>query len=151
MGVQPIPEGSHSVTPYLVVERAGNLIDFLKKAFDAKEIHHMTQPDGTIMHAEVRIGDSLVMLGDACGEHKPMPCYLHLYVPDVDAVYQRALQAGAVSVREPADQFYGDRSAGVRDPAGNFWGIGTHKEDVAPDEIARRAQAAATRQRAASR
>jgi PhnB protein len=150
MGAQPVAGGFHSVTPYLVVERAGDLIDFLKKAFDAKETYRMTHPDGTIMHAEARIGDSLVMLGDACGEHKPMPCYLHLYVPDVDAVYQRALQAGAVSVREPADQFYGDRSAGVRDPAGNFWEIGTHKQDVATEEIARRAQAEA-KQRAASR
>ena len=148
MGAKPIPEGSHSITPYLVVERAGKLIDFLKQAFDAKELYRMAQPDGTIVHAQLKIGDSPVMLGEACGEHKPMPCSLYLYVPDADASYKRALQAGAASITEPADQFYGDRNAGVRDPSGNFWWIATHKEDVAPEELRRRAQAA-MKQRAA--
>jgi PhnB protein len=150
MAVKPIPEGFHSVTPFFIVERAGGFIDFLKRAFDAKELHRMAQPDGTILHAELRIGDSPVMLAEATGEHKPMPGCLYLYVPDIDAVYRRAVQAGGVSLSEPADQFYGDRSAGVRDPAGNVWWIATHKEDVAPDELERRAQAA-MKQRGAGR
>lgn len=93
------------------------------------------------MHAELRIGDSIVMLGDVAGEFKPMRSTIHLYVNDADTVYRRALQAGATSVREPADQFYGDRNAGVEDPCGNFWWIATHKEDVSPEELERRAAA----------
>src|SRR5688500_18311957 len=113
MAVKPIPDGYHSVTPYLGVQGATKLFDFLKRAFDAQEIHNLRQPDGTIMHAEVKIGDSVVMMGEAMGECTPMPGTLYLYVNDADAVYQRALQAGATSTMEPADQFYGDRSAGV--------------------------------------
>jgi len=142
MAVKPIPDGYHSVTPYLVVQGAAKLLDFLKQAFAAQELHRpMLRPDGTIMHAEVRVGDSVVMMGEPMGEHTPMPGSLYLYVPDVDAVYKRALQAGATSLTEPADQFYGDRSAGVTDPVGNRWWIATHKEDVAPEEIAQRAAA----------
>jgi PhnB protein len=141
MAVTPIPAGFHTVTPYLVVQGAAKLIDFLKQAFDAKEIMRMPLPDGTIMHAEVKIGDSIVMMGDARGEMKPMPAAIYLYVNDADATYQRALRAGATSTMEPADQFYGDRSAGVKDPVGNQWWIGTHIEDVPPDELARRAEA----------
>src|SRR6266511_6228386 len=109
MAVTPIPEGYHTVTPYLVVQGVPKLIDFLKQAFDAQEIMRMPRPDGTIMHAEVRVGDSAVMMGEARGEFKPMPGSLYLYVDDTDATYQRALQAGATSLMEPADQFYGDR------------------------------------------
>lgn len=142
MAVKPIPDGYHSVTPYLVVQGAAKLLDFLKQAFAAQELHRpMLRPDGTIMHAEVRVGDSVVMMGEPMGEHTPMPGSLYLYVPDVDAVYKRALQAGATSLTEPADQFYGDRSAGVTDPVGNRWWIATHKEDVAPEEMAQRAAA----------
>jgi uncharacterized glyoxalase superfamily protein PhnB len=141
MAVTPIPAGFHTVTPYLVVQGAAKLIDFLKQAFDAKEIMRMPLPDGTIMHAEVKIGDSIVMMGDARGEMKPMPAAIYLYVNDADATYQRALRAGATSTMEPADQFYGDRNAGVKDPVGNQWWIGTHIEDVPPDELARRAEA----------
>jgi uncharacterized glyoxalase superfamily protein PhnB len=100
----------------------------------------MPTPDGTIMHAEVRIGDSPVMMGEARGEHKPMPGSIYLYVDDTDATYRRALQAGATSLMEPADQFYGDRSASVVDPVGNHWFIATHIEDVPPEELARRAE-----------
>lgn len=141
MAVNPIPDGFHTVTPALVVQGASRLIDFLKQAFEAQELFRMAYPDGTIMHAEVKIGDSIVMMGEARGEPKPMPCSLHLYVNDADAVYKRALQAGATSTMEPADQFYGDRSAGVRDPSGNQWFIGTHKEDVPPEELKKRAEA----------
>ncbi len=141
MAPKPIPDGFHTVTPYLVVQGAAKELDFLKGAFEAKELFRMPQPDGTIMHAEVKIGDSIVMMGEARGQHKPMPCSLYLYVTDADAVYKRALQAGATSTMEPANQFYGDRTAGVRDPAGNQWMIGTHKEDVSPEELRKRAAA----------
>ncbi len=141
MAVTPIPEGYHTVTPYLVVQGVPKLIDFLKQAFDAQEIMRMPRPDGTIMHAEVRVGDSAVMMGEARGEFKPMPGSLYLYVDDTDATYQRALQAGATSLMEPADQFYGDRHAGVVDAVGNHWWIATHIEDVLPEELARRAEA----------
>ncbi len=142
MAVKPIPEGYHSITPYLVVEGAVKLIDFLKEAFGAEERERMAMPDGTIRHAELKIGDSMLMMGEASGEYKPMPTALYLYVTDTDSTYRRAVAAGATSISEPADQFYGDRNAGVTDPSGNKWWIATHKEDVAPEELARRAQAA---------
>jgi PhnB protein len=142
MAVKPIPDGYHSVTPYLVVQGTATLLDFLKQAFDAQEAFPpMQRPDGTIMHAEVHIGDSVVMMGEAMSENPPMPGSIYLYVHDADAVYQRALQAGATSLMAPADQFYGDRSAGVKDPVGNRWWIATHKEDVSPEELAKRAEA----------
>lgn len=140
MPVKPVPDGYHTVTPYLIVPGAAKLIEFMKQAFGAKETERMPQPDGTIMHAEVRIGDSVVMLADAGGQFKPRPAAIHLYVNDADATYKRALQAGATSLREPADQFYGDRSAGVADPVGNHWWIATHKEDVPREELAKRAE-----------
>jgi PhnB protein len=142
MAVKPIPDGYHSITPYLVVQGAGKLIDFLKQAFEAQESERLTRPDGTIGHAEVRIGDSIVMMSEASGEWKPMPGSMYLYVNDADATYKRALQAGATSTMEPTDQFYGDRSAGVKDLAGNHWWIATHKEDLSPEELAKRAKAA---------
>ena len=129
------------MTPYLTVQGAATLLDFLKQAFAATELHRMTQPDGTVGHAEVRIGDSVVMLAEARDEWQPMPGALYLYVHDTDAAYQRALQAGATSLMEPADQFYGDRNAGVKDPVGNHWWIATHKEDVSPEELAKREEA----------
>jgi PhnB protein len=143
MAVKPIPEGYHAVTPYLVVNGVAKLLEFLKQAFGAEETGpRATRPDGTIMHAEIRIGDSPLMLGEPSGEYKPMPAALYLYVNDCDAVYKRALQAGASSMMEPADQFYGDRNAGVKDASGNIWWIATHKEDVAPEEMKRRTEAA---------
>lgn len=141
MAVKPIPDGYHTVTPYLVVAEVAQLIDFLKQAFGAAEIQRTTRPDGSIGHAEVRMGDSRVMMGEAGGEFPPMPGMLHLYVEDADALYQRALQAGATSLREPEDQFYGDRMAGVKDKFGNQWWIATHIEDVSPEEMARRQEA----------
>jgi PhnB protein len=142
MAVKPIPDGYLTITPYLTVEGVPKLIDFLKQAFEAREIERMAQPDGTIRHAEVRIGDSVVMMGEAGGEREPMPSAMYLYVNDTDSVYRRALQAGAASLMEPADQFCGDRSAGVKDPSGNYWWIATHQEDVSPAELKKRAEAA---------
>ena len=139
MTVQPIPEGYHTVTPYLIVSGVPQLIDFVKEAFGAEELVRMAQGDGTIGHAEVKIGTSRVMMGEASGNFKPMPAMLHLYVEDTDAVYQSALQAGATSIMEPADQFYGDRMGAVQDAFGNQWWIATHVEDVPPEEIAKRA------------
>ncbi len=141
MAVKPIPEGFHTVTPHLTVQGTSKLVDFLKQAFEAQELFRLAHPDGTLMHAEVKIGDSIVMMGEARGEWKPMPGSLYVYVNDADAVYKRALQAGATSTMEPADQFYGDRTAGVQDPCGNQWMIATHKEDVPPEELRRRAEA----------
>jgi uncharacterized glyoxalase superfamily protein PhnB len=138
MAVKAIPEGYHTVTPYLVVSGADRVIEFLKQAFGAAEIQRTTGPDGAIRHAEVSIGDSRLMLGEAGGAYPPMPAMLHLYVEDVDTVYRRAIQAGAVTMREPVNEFYGDRMAGVKDLAGNQWWIATHVEDVSPEEMQRR-------------
>ena len=138
MAVKPIPDGYHAITPYLVATGASKLVDFLKQAFDAQETFRMPAPDGSIMHAEIKIGDSMLMLGEASEQWKPMPCALVLYVQDSDAVYKRALQAGATSIMEPADQFYGDRQGGVKDPSGTSWWIATHKEDVSSEELKRR-------------
>jgi len=143
MAVKPIPEGHNSVSPYLIVHGAAQVIELLTQAFDGTELFRMPTPDGTIAHAEVKIGDSVVMIADATAEFPPSPATVHVYVNDVDAVYQRAVRAGAESVREPADQFYGDRNAAVKDAGGNQWFISTHKEDLSPEEIERRAQAAA--------
>lgn len=143
MAVDPIPKEYGSVTPYLLVDDADRLIEFMRLTFDAEERGRMPSPDGTkIGHAEVKIGDSIVMLADASTSDagRPMPAMLTVYVEDVDKTYQRALEAGAVSQREPADQFYGDRNAGVQDEFGNLWWIQTHIEDVSPEEMERRAR-----------
>jgi uncharacterized glyoxalase superfamily protein PhnB len=142
MAVKPIPGGYRSITPYLIVEGAARLLQFCKQAFGAQEVFPpMPAPGGTIGHAEVRLGDSIVMMADATPEWRPLNSMIHYYVDDVDAVYKRALQAGATSLREPADQFYGDRSATVKDPCGNLWTISTHKEDVSREELERRVAA----------
>jgi uncharacterized glyoxalase superfamily protein PhnB len=129
--VNPIPEGFHTLTPYLIVEGADRLLAFMKQAFGAEQKLRVPKPDGTIMHAEVRIGDSPVELADANDQYAPRPTAIHLYVSDADAAYQRALQAGATSTHEPVDQPYGDREAGVKDPCGNYWYIATHKQSGA--------------------
>lgn len=129
MAVTAIREGFHTVTPYLIVRGAAELIDFLEQAFGATELLRAPTPGGRI-HAEVRIGDSMVMLGDASAEWEPMPGSIHLYVDDADAAYGSALQAGASSLMEPADQDYGDRMGGVKDPFGNVWWIATPKVDA---------------------
>ena len=141
MPVKPIPEGYHTITPYLVVQGAGALLDFMKKAFDAKELERMALPDGTIMHAEVSIGDSRIMIAEENEMAKATPSSLYLYVPNVDGVFQHAVKAGGSTIMEPMDMFYGDRSGSVKDPSGNSWYIATHKEDVTPQELAKRADA----------
>lgn len=145
MAVKPIPDGYHSVAPYLVVEGAARLLDFVKRAFDAEETMRLAAPQGRIGHAEIRIGDSAVMIADVPAGSAPMPATIHLYVADADATYRRALDAGATSLHPPTDQFYGDRNAGVIDPAGNRWWIATRIENLSRDELARRAEAAMRR------
>jgi uncharacterized glyoxalase superfamily protein PhnB len=135
-----VPAGYHTVSSYIVVEGVGKLIEFAKQAFDAKEVYVSKRPDGTVMHAEVKIGDSIVMMGES--PEKKFPAMLHLYMEDVDAVYRRAIEAGAKSLREPADQPYGDRSGGVEDAFGNQWWISTHVEDVSSEELEKRMKAA---------
>jgi PhnB protein len=139
MAIQPIPAGREHIMPILTVRGAAKFMDFLKEAFGAEETERHASPAGTVMHAELRIGPSVVMTSDANEEFPAVEARLQLYVANVDAVYQRALKAGATSLREPADQFYGDRSAGVKDAFGNQWWLATHVEDVAPDELQRRA------------
>lgn len=128
MAVKPIPDGYHTVTPYLLIRGVPEYIEFLKMAFDATEVMR-TKGGAGGLHAEVKIGDSHVMMGDNF-KRPTQPVTIHLYVPDADAAYKRALAAGASSVQEPTDQPYGDRSAGVTDPFGNTWFVATHIKDV---------------------
>lgn len=133
MTAKPIPDGYHTITPYLMIPRVAALIDFLTKAFGAWEVHRMVGPVGRLMHAEVRIGNSAVMMVEPTSEFGPMPSSLYLYVEDCDAVYQRAVEAGGASVMEPTDMpFAGERYGGVKDPSGNVWWVATHIEDVSP-------------------
>ncbi len=140
MAVKPIPEGYHTVTPYLTVADAAAQIDFLKRAFGAEETYRHADDKGRVSHAEVRVGTSMVMIGQAREQWTPRPASFYLYVEDVDSVYKRAVAAGGKSIQEPTDQAYGDRSGGVEDSQGNQWWVGTHIEDVSPEEIQRRYQ-----------
>jgi PhnB protein len=126
---EPLPEGMYSITPYLHPKGAPQVIDFLKEAFNAEEVFRAQDSAGTVHHAKLRIGDSIIAMGEAHGPFQPMPPALHLYVPDTDATYKHALAAGAASIDEPVDQPYGDRYAGVKDPFGNVWYIATHLHD----------------------
>ena len=123
------PEGYHNVTPYLVVQDIEALIAFLKEAFGAEETERVPGPDGTTRHAEVRIGDSVVMMGTSRG-NPPVPDMLYVYTEDVDTVYSRALKAGGESIAQPENQFYGDRTAGVKDSQGNIWYMATRVENL---------------------
>jgi PhnB protein len=138
MAVRPIREGFHTVTPYLFADGSTRLIKFLREAFNAAVTMRKDRPDGAVIHAEVRIGDSMVMLGEASPEIEPMPTSIYLYVPDCDAVYQQALTAGGISVLEVMNFPSGERYGGVKDPCGNVWWIATHVEDLSPDEEERR-------------
>ncbi|HEY1807429.1 MAG TPA: VOC family protein [Acidobacteriaceae bacterium] len=146
--VKPIPHGYHSVQPYLHISGAAQAIDFYKSVFGATEVMRMPQPDGRLGHAEIRIGDSIVMLADEAPErgiHSPAhyggaPMTLMHYAEDCDATYKRAIAAGAKSLREPADQFYGDRMAGFEDPFGFQWYVATHIKDMTPEELQQAAQ-----------
>jgi PhnB protein len=145
MPVSPIPEGYHTLTPYMVVKGAADAIEFYKKAFGAKELFRMPGPDGRVGHAELQFGSSRLMLADECPERGALapkgddvPITMYMYVENVDAVFDRAVTAGA-KVKQPiVDQFYGDRSGGVVDPFGHTWYIATHKEDVSGEEIQKR-------------
>ena len=140
MSVNPIPENSHTISPYLIIKDVNRQIEFIQKAFNGDLITHLDGPEGSIIHAEVRIGDSRVMMGNSSDEYPPMPAMLYVYVENMDDVYQQALHAGGESLKEPKDQFYGDRTANVKDPFGNIWSISTHVEDVSDEEMARRLQ-----------
>lgn len=150
MAVKPIPEGYHSVTPYLIIEGAGEAIAFYQKAFGAKELFRFPTPDGKIGHAEIKIGDSPVMLADAypaMGYNSPKslggsPVSLMIYVENVDTVFNQAVQAGATVKEALTDKFYGDRSGSLIDPFGHVWHVSTHKEDVSMEEMEKRAKAA---------
>jgi PhnB protein len=129
-----IRDGFHTVTPYLTVDDASGLIDFLRQVFAAEEVRRDHHPDGSIMNAELRIGDSIVELSQASARWAATPAALHIYVPDTDAAYDRALQAGAATLYEPADMPYAERSAGVRDPFGNTWFIATFQPERRAEE-----------------
>ena len=139
--VKPIPEGYHSLTPILTIEGASSLISFLKQVFDAQEEEVYKGPDGRVVHAELTIGDSIIMLSDASPQFPAFDNMINVYTEDVDATYKRALAAGATSLREPSNQFYGDRTAGVKDAHGNQWWIATHVEDVSQEELEKRMKA----------
>ncbi|GAA2767007.1 Dot/Icm type IV secretion system effector PhnB [Streptomyces paradoxus] len=138
MTVQPIPDGYHTVTPWIISRDTAGLIDYLKEAFDAEEIARVVGEDGRIGHAEVRIGDSIVMPFDAPPDWPPTPAFLRLYVEDADAAHRRAVAAGGTSVTEVTHLFFGDRIGRVRDPLGNLWWLQTRVEDVSPEEMERR-------------
>jgi PhnB protein len=150
MAVKPVPEGFHTLTPYLAIENAAEAIEYYKKAFGAEEKFRMDAPDGKIGHAEIQIGDSLVMLSDpfpqsstkAPTELGATTGSVFMYVEDVDAVVKQAVDAGATVTMEVADQFWGDRFGTITDPFGHMWSIATHIEDVPPEEMAERAKAA---------
>jgi PhnB protein len=147
--VKPIPDGYHAITAYLSIKGAAEAMDFYRRAFGATEVMRMAQPDGRIGHAELKIGDSRIMLADEFPDmdfRSPLsfggtPVHLHLYVEDCDAVVKQAVSAGARVLRPVQDQFYGDRSGSLADPYGHVWHVATHKEDLAPEEIGRRAAA----------
>ena len=145
---QPVPEGYSTLTPYLAVEDASTAIDFYQRALGAKERVRMAGPGGSIMHAEIEIGDSLFMVSDPFPQSSTTPpkelggttVSLMLYVEDVDAAYKRAVDAGATSLMEPDDMFWGDRFGSVQDPFGHSWTIATHVEDVSPEEMQKRSE-----------
>lgn len=149
MAVKHIPDGYHSVTPYLIVDDAAKAIEFYKTAFGATELFRMDAPNGKIGHAELLLGDSHVMLADEAPEMQARsakaiggsPVHLMIYVEDVDKVFQRAISAGAQELRPVKNQFYGDRSGNLKDPFGHSWTIATHVEDVPPEEMERRMKA----------
>ncbi len=148
--VNPIPEGYHSVTPYLSIKGAAKAIDYYKQVFGATELFRMAAPDGKIGHAEIKIGNSPIMLADEFPEMEFVspqtlggsPIGLMIYVDDVDTMFNQAISAGATEVKPLQDQFYGDRSGTLKDPFGHVWTVATHVEDVAPEELQKRAAAA---------
>jgi uncharacterized glyoxalase superfamily protein PhnB len=138
--VRPVPEGFTTVTPFIVAGQADRLIDFIKKAFHGKVTFVSRDNQNKVMHATVQIGNSIVMIADAMESNPAATCMLYLYVENIDSVYQNAVDADGKSIREPLTEFYGDRSAAVRDTFGNVWWIATRVEDVSEDEMKRRAE-----------
>ncbi len=136
--MKPIPEGFHTVTPFLLADDVAKLLSFIEKAFSGKTVYRMKSSDGVVRHATIRIGTSIVMTSSGTEIYGRMPCMLHLYVEDVDSLYAQAIKAGGVSLREPTNEFYGDRTAAVVDAWKNQWWIATHIEDVDPGEMQRR-------------
>ena len=136
--VRPIPEGYYTVTPFVITRNSSELLDFLRRAFGARELYRFCSDDGTIGHAETRIGDSVVMMFDKKDGWPDIPSYLRLYVEDCDALYQQALAAGATSMLRPTNMPWGDRGCRVRDPLGNFWAIMTRIEDLSAEEERKR-------------
>jgi len=134
MSVKPIRDGFHTITPYLIVKDAPRLIEFLSAAFEGKLINRKNREDGSVMHAEMRIGDSMLMLAEATSDYAPTSIAIYLYVPNCDAVYQRALGAGGISISECCDMPYGERHGGIKDPCGNIWWVATHIADLPADE-----------------
>lgn len=139
MSIKPKPEGYNTLTSFHVLDDIPQMIEFLEKAFDAEVTEKIQRPDGELMHVEMQIGDSKVMLGANRAGGELTRSLTYVYVNDTDATYSKALAAGATSIMEPSDQFYGDRNAGVSDPTGNQWWIATHIEDVSEEEMNRRA------------
>lgn len=135
MSVKPVPENFHTITPYVIVPGAAKFIEFTKKAFGAIELMRSALPDGAIMHAQIKIGDSIIMVSDTREGMEPITAMLYLYVPNVDEVYQTAIQAGGVVTMEVEDRFYGDRSGGLKDQFGNHWWVATHIKDVTDAEL----------------
>ena len=142
MAVSYKPAEAQNVIPYLVVPDAEKELALVKEVFGAKEMHVSRDPGGRIAHAQVTIGDSVVMMAQANEQWPSLPAAIYIYVPDVDAAYQRALAVGAASVMQPSDQFYGDRNGGVKDSNGVQWWMATHIEDVSSEELERRASEA---------
>lgn len=143
MSIDPVPPGYHTVTPYLVVSDAAAAFAFLKAAFGAVEVRRTPTPDGGVLNVEARVGNSMVMVVQGRPGHEARPASLYLYVPDVDAAYARAVAAGGASLLAPTDMFYGDRSAGVADTAGNHWWVNARREILSTDELAARTAARA--------
>lgn len=139
MSIEFKPAAYHTVTPYLIVDGAERLLAFIVDVLGGTEMMRLPGPDGRLGHAEVRVGDSVLMLADIPPSGEATTAMLHLYVADSEATYKRALAAGATSLREPTNEFYGDRISGVQDALGNKWYFATHFEDVSDDEMARRA------------
>ncbi len=139
MPVHYQPDKYHSVTPSMMLPNLGELIDFMRSTFAAEVVERFTSPDGSIVHAEIKIGDSIIMMGEVAADKPQIPAALFVYVKDVDATYARALEAGATSIAKPEDQFWGDRTAGVKDKHGNSWWMGTHVEDLTREVIEKRA------------
>ncbi len=147
MAVQPIPDGYNTVTPYLIINGAKDAIEFYKQAFGATEVLRLNRPTGDIAHAEIKIGDCKIMLAESCSDSSVSSpenlggttIAIHLYVEDVDAIFEQAIDAGALDLKSVEDQFYGDRTGTLQDPFGHIWFIATHKEELTLEEIQKRA------------